>query len=105
MTQELKNEDFENKVIKSKGLVLVDFFASWCGPCQMMGPIIDELSKKYSKDIEMYKLDIDANNALADQFKVDAVPTLIVFKDGKILDKLVGFQDKEMLEDKIKNLI
>lgn len=97
-------ENFEQEVEKNKGLVLVDFFAPWCGPCQIMGPIIEELAEEYKgKDgIKIGKLNIDESQDIAQKFSVVSIPTLIVFKDGKVAEQTVGLQDKESLKELIK---
>ena len=88
------NEENFNELI-SKGVVLVDFFAEWCGPCKMLGPVLEELSNEY----EIVKVDVDNNPSLARQFGIMSVPTLIVFKDGKEMDKKSGFMPKYVLSD------
>src|SRR3989338_9639656 len=85
----------------SKGFVIVDFTASWCGPCKMMAPIFEELAKKYEGKVKMGKLDVDDNSQTAAQFGISGVPTLIFFKDGKEAGRLVGFQSKDNLVAKI----
>ena len=92
--------NFNNDVINSKSLVLVDFFATWCGPCQMLGPILEKISKEIS-DIDIIKIDIDTCGDLAVKYDIEAVPTLILFKNGIELDRTLGFSD----ENELKNFI
>lgn len=93
--------NFEEEVIKSELPVLVDFFAEWCGPCKMMAPLIDELAKEYEGKWKIGKCDIDANPGLAAQFGITSIPTLLLFKDGQVVNKALGFQSKEALVAKL----
>lgn len=102
MSEILTNENFEEKVIKEKKPVLVDFFASWCGPCQVMGPIIDELSEEMGDKAGVYKVDVDQSSELANRYQVMSIPTIIVFKDGKISKQFSGISSKESLSDALK---
>ena len=91
-------DNFKQEVEDNAGLVLVDFFAPWCGPCQMMAPIIDEMVNEYKdKGIKIGKLNIDENQEIASKYGVMSIPTFLVFKDGKVIDKKVGYGDKEEL--------
>lgn len=89
-------QNFKKDVLDSKKLVLVDFFATWCGPCQMLAPVIEELSTS-DNSFDIVKVDIDADRDLAIQYEIEAVPTLIIFKDGKEVDRAMGFLDKTSL--------
>jgi len=101
MAHQITEGQFEQKVIKADKPVLVDFFAEWCGPCKMLSPIIEEVSKEIEGKAYVYKVDVDQNPALANKFQVMSVPTLIFFKEGKIFNQLIGTISKE---DLIKNL-
>ncbi len=79
------------------GLVLVDFWATWCGPCKMIAPVLEELDAEMSDKVKIVKVDVDANQATASEFGIMSIPTLVLFKDGKPVDKVVGFQPKEAL--------
>lgn len=83
----------------ASGVVLVDFFATWCGPCKMMAPVIDELSGEFDGKAKIGKLDVDENNKTASEFGVQSIPTLILFKDGAEVERMVGFQSKEALKE------
>lgn len=93
----ITEQNFEAEVLKSDVPVLVDFWAVWCGPCQMQGPIVDELAEEVS-GIKFGKLNVDENMSLAQQYRVASIPTLLVFKDGKIAASAVGLQSKEGLK-------
>lgn len=93
------NDEFEG--IISKGVVLVDFFAEWCGPCKMIGPVLEELATEVT-DAKIVKVDVDAEGALAQKYGVMSIPTLILFKDGEIVNQRQGFQPKQALSDWIK---
>ena len=87
---ELTKENFEKEVLQHKGTVLVDFWASWCGPCRMVAPIIDQLEEEYAGKIKVGKVNVDEESALASEFAVVSIPTIIIFKDGRQAEKLVG---------------
>ena len=89
-------DTFEEEVIKQKGLVLVDFWAQWCGPCQMIAPILAEIDEE-CPDVKVCKVDVDAKS-----YKVVAIPFLILFRDGEVQEKLTGLQSKKELMDMIK---
>jgi len=84
----------------SKGVVVVDFWATWCAPCRIQGPIIEDLSKDM-KEVKFAKLDVDKNRQIAMKYGIRAIPTLIIFKDGKVAEKLIGLHQKEALKEKI----
>lgn len=98
------DDNFEEEVIKAEGPVLVDFFAEWCGPCKMLGPIVEELSGEYEGKVKIGKLDVDANPTVAGKYGVQSIPTLIFFKGGEAVDKVMGFQSKEALKEKLDKL-
>lgn len=102
MAHEITENQFEQKVIKADKPVLVDFFASWCGPCKMLSPIIDEVAEEVKDKAYVYKVDVDQNPAIANQYQVMSVPSIVFFKEGKVTNQLVGTVSKE---DLIKNLI
>ncbi|MFA5828883.1 MAG: thioredoxin [Candidatus Gracilibacteria bacterium] len=97
--------NFEAEVMKAKGLVLVDFFAVWCGPCKMMAPAIEKLAEAYKGKVKIGKMDVDENQAVSGHFEIQSIPTLIFFQDGAMVEKLVGFQSEEALKQKIEALL
>ena len=101
MALELNDSIFEEKVLKSDKPVLVDFWAEWCGPCRMVGPIIDELSKDFEGKAVIGKIDVDANQEFAAKYGVRNIPTVLLFKDGELVSRQVGVAPKKTYEDAI----
>ena len=89
----ITKDNFQTEVLEAKGTVLVDFWASWCGPCKMIGPIIDQIADERA-DIKVGKINVDDEQELAVQFKVMSIPTLLVFKDGKVVNQSMGAKPK-----------
>lgn len=86
-----------------EGLVLVDFWATWCGPCKMIAPVLEEVSAEMGDSVKIVKVDVDENQETAGQYGVMSIPTLLVMKDGEIVDKMVGFKPKEVLVETLSN--
>ena len=101
----LNESNFEQEVLKSDKPVLVDFWATWCGPCRMLAPLVSQLAEKYSDFIKVGKVDVDENPLLAQSFNISSIPTLIFFKDGKILSQRVGGAPMGVLEAFIKDAL
>ena len=93
---------FEKEVETGKGLVLVDFWATWCGPCRQVAPIVEKIAEENAGKISVRKLDVDDNQHTAQKYGVMSIPTLILFKDGQPVERLVGYMPKERLMQKIK---
>lgn len=102
MGQEVSKDDFDKKIVGSKGAVMVDFYAPWCSPCQMMTPVLDEVAKAVGKNAKIYKVNIDEEHELANQYQVMSIPTIFIFKDGKISKQFNGVVSKEELVDGLK---
>ena len=96
------DDNFDTEVLKSNKLVLVDFWAPWCGPCRAVGPIVEELADQFKDSIKVMKLNVDDSQKTAQNYSVRSIPTIILFKEGKVLDTLIGLVPKERLEDFIK---
>ncbi|MFA6382610.1 MAG: thioredoxin [Candidatus Buchananbacteria bacterium] len=100
------DENFDQEVINSKTPVLVDFWAPWCGPCKMQGPIIEDLAKDYEgKPVKIGKLNVDDSPQSASKFHIMSIPTLIIYKDGKPIEQMMGVQDKSVLAKKLDKFI
>ncbi len=99
---QLNEQNFKQEVEDSIDPVLVDFFAQWCGPCQLMAPIIEELAEEYKgKNIKIAKLNIDENSKIAEKYNVMSIPTIILFDKGKVISQIVGYCSKEDLKQLI----
>lgn len=98
MTQALLDEQFEEKVKNAKGLVLVDFWAEWCGPCRQLGPVLEEVNKEYGEKVKICKMNVDEAPATAANFEIRSIPTMFLFKDGEKIDSKVGFNSQSAIE-------
>lgn len=95
MVQNITTKEFKEKI--SEGKVLVDFYATWCGPCKMLSPLVDELSEELN-NVKFYKVDVDEEEILASEFNVESIPTLLLFENGKLVKRQVGFLPKNALK-------
>lgn len=95
--KKLNSNEFRQEVESGKGLILVDFSATWCGPCKMQAPILEELAGAYT----IYNIDVDESEDIASQYNVNAVPSLMIFKDGVLKENLIGFHPKEVIVEKM----
>ena len=101
-TNVVTDDNFELEIEKHSGLAVVDFWATWCGPCRMIAPILEQLATEYSGKVKVAKLDVDTNIRTATRFNVRSIPMLIFFKDGKVVDQIVGAVPKGHIENKLQ---
>lgn len=99
---EIKEEEFERKVLKNKKKVLVDFYAEWCGPCRMLSPVVEEVASE-TEEVEFYKINVDNAEEVSRKYGVMSIPTLIIFQDGKVVNNSVGLKSKNELKEFLKN--
>lgn len=97
----LNKGNFQEEVMNSDKPVLIDFWATWCGPCRMLAPIIAEIAEEHP-EIKVGKVNVDEENDLANQFNIEAIPTLVLIKDGKVVDQSMGYRPKEDIEEMLK---
>jgi thioredoxin 1 len=102
---EVTTSNWDTEVIKAQGLVMIDFWAAWCGPCRMISPTVEELAKEYSGKIKVLKLNTDENSEIASRYKIMGIPTIMFFKDGNKLDQIVGVVPKQHLKAKIDSFL
>ncbi|MDH4029080.1 MAG: thioredoxin [Nitrospirota bacterium] len=99
------NDTFDQNVLQSQGIVMVDFWATWCGPCKIVAPVVEELAKEYEGRAAFAKVNTDENPDLASRYNIRGIPTLIFFKGGKVMDQIVGAVPKAQLKSKLDSLI
>ncbi len=98
----LTDDNFEQEIESAEGLAMVDFWAEWCGPCRLVGPIVEELAAEYAGKLKVGKLDVDANRRISMRFNIRSIPSILYFKDGKHVDTVIGAVPKSHLEAKIQ---
>lgn len=103
--EHLVDSNFNEKVLNSEKPVLVDFFATWCGPCKMLGPIIEKVGEEANGKYDVYKVDVDQSPATAQKYGIMSIPTVILFKNGEVAEKIVGLTNKAKLEDALNKLV
>jgi thioredoxin 1 len=102
---ELSDKEFESEVLKATEPVLVDFWAPWCGPCRMIAPLVDELARENAGSLKVAKVNVDNSPNVATQYGVTSIPTLIVFKNGEVVDRFLGIQPKHRLQEAIDQAV
>jgi thioredoxin 1 len=102
---EITDNNFENEVIKSEKPVLIDFWAVWCGPCKLIAPIVEEIAVEYDGKVKVGKLDVDSNQQTSIKFGVRSIPTLLLFKDGKLKETIIGAVPKKNIVDKLNSIL
>lgn len=98
MVKEIKDNNFQDEVLKSDIITVVDFWAPWCGPCKMLGPVIDEISQELKSKAKFVKINVDENPTVSSQYRIESIPTVLVFKGGKIVENLIGFRPKQAIK-------
>ena len=102
---EVNDSSFEQEVLKSAQPVLVDFWAAWCGPCKALAPIVDELARDFQGQLKVMKMDVDRNSATPARFGIRGIPALLIFKDGKLADQIVGYVPKDQIAKTVTKVI
>ncbi len=105
MVQELSSTDFKKEIVEHKGIALVDFWAPWCEPCKMLAPVIEKLAPRYSAKIKFAKIDIDENSDIASEYGIMSIPCIVFFRDGKEIERMIGFKGEDALRVKLNTLM
>jgi thioredoxin 1 len=101
MAREINDQEFKSEILTSKILTVLDFHAAWCGPCRALGPTIDQLAETYAGQVNIVKMDVDANPETAQKYSITSIPAVLFIKDGEVIDKLTGAQTKSTYVKKI----
>lgn len=101
----IDNTNFENLVTNNSGITLLDFWAPWCGPCRMLTPIIEELAENFKDKVTVGKVNVDDNRELALKYNISAIPTILIFKNGKLAKQIIGLRDLNSLTDELNSLL
>ena len=102
---EVNDATFDQEVLKSEQLVLVDFWAVWCGPCKLIGPIVDQVAASFAGKLKVVKVNVDENSATPSRYGIRGIPALLFFKGGKVADQIVGYVPQDVIEEKVKRLL
>ena len=102
---EVNDSNFEQDVLKSSTPVLVDFWAAWCGPCRAIAPVVDELATQFNGQLKVVKMDVDKNSATPSRYGIRGIPALLIFKDGKVAEQIVGVHPKASIEQSINKVV
>jgi len=105
MVQEITDQDFQKEVLESEEPVLVDFWAPWCGPCKMVGPVVEQMSEKFSGKLKVVKLNTDDNQNTSMKYQITGIPCMIIFKGGEEVNRLVGFRPADAMEQELNKIV
>jgi thioredoxin 1 len=104
-TLTITDDNFEQQITKGKGVALIDFWAPWCGPCKKIGPLVDEIATQYKNKVKVGKLDTDSSPRTATKFTIMSIPSILIFKDGKVYDKIMGLVPKVQITERLEKAL